>query len=107
MGAAPRLGHSTRAAVEALLVDPTQELTALEVCAAAGVAAGSLHPQLARLEGMGWVESRWDDVDPERHPGPPRRRYRLTGVGASLGRAAVERGRRPARVRWRPVAGQP
>lgn len=106
MGSPPRLSHAARAAVAALLADPTQDRTALEICAAAGVPAGSLHPQLARLEGMGWVESRWDD-DPAEHAGPPRRRYRLTGVGATLGRAAVELGRRPVALRWRPLGGQP
>jgi hypothetical protein len=42
----------------------------LEICAAAGLASGTVHPILARLERLGWLESRWEDIDPARVAAP-------------------------------------
>jgi PadR family transcriptional regulator, regulatory protein PadR len=50
---------------------------------------------LDRLEGMGWVDGRWED-SPE--PGKPRRRlYRLTGHGAAAARQLLTE-RRPTAI---------
>lgn len=51
--------------VEFLLEDPERELYGLEIGGAAGLASGTVHPLLARLEGHGWLESRWEDIDPK------------------------------------------
>lgn len=108
MGSDPRISRATQRALAAFLVDPAQELSGLELCAAAGVRSGSMHAVLARLEGKGWLESRWEEVDPESEGRQPRRFYRLTGIGATLARSALAKSRRSAfRPRWRPVAGQP
>ncbi len=99
--------RATRVVLEAFLADPTRELSGLQVCVGAGVPAGSVHPVLARLEGQGWLVSRWEDVDPAEGR-PPRRFYRLTGVGSTLASAATARTRRwSPSMRWRPVTGQP
>jgi PadR family transcriptional regulator len=94
--------------LSAFLVDPTEELSGVEVCAAAAAPIGSLHHVLARLEGMGWVESRWEDPGARSEGRPSRRYYRLTGIGADLARRSLAEARHPsARLRYRPAAGQP
>ena len=81
----------------ALLEDPARELYGAEIGAAAGLASGTVHPILARLEGVGWLESRWEDVDPRREGRPARRYYRLTGAGTQAASAALARAYRPTR----------
>jgi PadR family transcriptional regulator PadR len=58
---------------------------------ATGVKSGSLYPILEQLEGVGWLEARWEQVDEQTHGRPPRRWYRLTGKGQEAARAAVTR----------------
>nr|WP_285485880.1 helix-turn-helix transcriptional regulator [Amycolatopsis taiwanensis] len=76
----------------------------LEICAAAGLASGTIHPILARLEKAGWLRSRWEDANPA-DQGRPRRRYygldpnQLGQVYAALHRASASS---PALVRFRP-----
>ncbi len=97
----------TQRVLETLLADPGRELYGLEIGSAAGLRSGTVHPILARLEGYGWLSSRWEDVDPAAEGRPPRRYYRLTAEGAVAGRAALARAYRPAGVRLlRPQPGQ-
>ena len=107
---APRMTAATQAVLRALIADPTRAMYGLEVGRAAGLASGTIHPILARLEGCGWVESSWEDLG-EASVGRPRRRYyRITPDGVvaaarALDRAAVRATARPAGVvvpRWRP-----
>jgi len=63
----------------------------LEICAAAELPSGTIHPILARLEQAGWLESRWEDVDPSEKGRPRRRYYQLTSDGAELARTALAR----------------
>lgn len=58
------------------LDDPSKERYGLEICAATGLPSGTVHPILARLEGLNWVDSAWEQTDP-REQGRPRRR--ITG----------------------------
>ncbi len=47
-----------------------------------GLGSGTVLQCLYRLERWGWLESRWEDRDVATRDGrPPRRFYRLTGVG--------------------------
>ncbi|MEU5863474.1 helix-turn-helix transcriptional regulator [Nonomuraea sp. NPDC047529] len=81
----------TQLVLRALLEDPLREMYGLEICQAAGLAPGTIHPILARFEGIGWLESRFEDVDP-REVGRPRRRYYwLTPNGAEQARTALAR----------------
>ncbi|MEO3814128.1 helix-turn-helix transcriptional regulator [Sphaerisporangium sp. B11E5] len=61
----------------------------LEICAAAGLQPGTIHPILARLEGIGWLESRWEDLDPHEAKRPRRRYYQLTPDGLEQARVAL------------------
>jgi DNA-binding PadR family transcriptional regulator len=80
---------ATQLVLRAMLAEPARELYGLQVCQEAGLPSGTIHPILARLEGLGWAESRWEDADPQ-HEGRPRRRYyRLTEDGAERARTAL------------------
>jgi PadR family transcriptional regulator PadR len=104
----PRLTAATVAVLRALLTDPTKEMYGLEVCAAAGLPNGTVHPILARLERMQWLASEFEDVDARLEGRPRRRYYRLSERGAMRARAAVDRADAKAeglRARWPGLAG--
>jgi PadR family transcriptional regulator len=106
MGSDPRMTFTTQLVLAAFLADPDQELYGLEICQAADLPSGTVHPILARFEGLGWLESRWEAVDPRDEGRPQRRYYRLTDEGALRARTALARARRPAaRFALRPAPG--
>jgi PadR family transcriptional regulator len=90
---APRMTLHTQLVLRALLEEPTKETYGLQICAAAGLPSGTVHPILARLEGLGWLESRWEDTDPHQQGRPRRRYYRLTRDGAEHARIALANAR--------------
>ena len=97
----------TQLVLRALLADPIRELYGVEIGAAAGLPSGTVHPILARLEGVGWLSSRWEDIDPRAEGRPARRYYRLTAEGLDLARAALARAY-TARPAWlRPLGEEP
>ncbi len=93
--------------IEAMRANENADGTAVDIGRAAGLPPGTVHPILAALEAVGWIESRWEPVDPQVDGRPPRRRYRFSGEGARLSRQAVVRAHRPAatRSRWFHPAG--
>lgn len=91
----PRMTIQTQLVLRALLEDPTRELYGLQIVEAAGLASGTIHPILARLEGLGWVESRWENVKPAEQGRPRRRYYRLSPDGAEHARRALADARTP------------
>jgi PadR family transcriptional regulator, regulatory protein PadR len=55
-----------------------------------GLGSGTVLQCLYRLENWGWLESRWEDRNVATRDGrPPRRFYRLTGVGQRGGDRAA------------------
>ncbi|HET9255269.1 MAG TPA: helix-turn-helix transcriptional regulator [Pseudonocardiaceae bacterium] len=74
-----------------MLAEPDREMYGLEIGKAVGVPSGTLHPLLARLERFGWLESRWEIIEPAEEGRPRRRYYRLSPAGAERGRAALAR----------------
>ena len=102
--AGPRMTIPTQLVLRALLADPTREMYGAELGAAAGLPSGTVHPILARLEGIRWLESRWENVNPRVEGRPARRYYRLTAGGMEAARTALARADRPALIlRPRPV----
>jgi PadR family transcriptional regulator, regulatory protein PadR len=87
----PRMTLPTHAVLRTLIEHPTRELYGLEICAAAGLPSGTIHPILARLESLGWLASHWEDVDPRQSGRPRRRYYSLTSDGAVAARRALAR----------------
>jgi PadR family transcriptional regulator PadR len=99
----------TQLVLRALLRRPTHDMYGLEICNAAGLPSGTIHPILARLEGIGWLESRWEDADPAQVGRPRRRYYRLSPDGAEKACDALARAYTPVSdipgLRSRPAFG--
>jgi DNA-binding PadR family transcriptional regulator len=72
-----------------MLADPTAERYGLDLVHDTGLPSGTLYPILVRLERAGWVEPRWEDIDPVAEGRPSRRYYRLTTTGVSQARREV------------------
>lgn len=89
----PRMTLPTRLVLEAMLAAPTQEMYGLQIGEEAGLPSGTIHPILARLEGCGWLESHWEDINPRKEGRPRRRYYRLSPDGIDYVRAALARAR--------------
>lgn len=98
----------TQLVLRALLAEPGQEMYGLQICAAARLPSGTIHPILARFEGLGWLESRWEDASPHEEGRPRRRYYRLTKDGAEQARVALAQATSSVStlgLRIRPVGG--
>jgi len=92
-----RMTIPTQLVLRVLLAEPAEERYGYEIGESAGLASGTVHPILARLEGAGWLESRWEDVDSRTAGRPARRYYRLTADGAQAAGEALARAHRPRR----------
>ncbi|MGH3925956.1 MAG: PadR family transcriptional regulator [Pseudonocardiaceae bacterium] len=94
----------TQRVLRMLLDDPTAEKYGLEICKAVDLAPGTVHPILYKFEGIGWLESRFEDIVPSDTGRPRRRYYRLTPDGAEFAREALARAHKPQRreARLRP-----
>jgi DNA-binding PadR family transcriptional regulator len=106
--AGPKMTLPTQLVLLVLLDEPDRERYGLELSELARLATGTIHPILARLEQVGWLRSRWEEVDPKEQGRPRRRYYRLdpnsiATVKATLARANASA---PGLKRLRPdVAG--
>jgi PadR family transcriptional regulator, regulatory protein PadR len=99
----------TQFVLRALLSEPDRELYGVEIGDAAGLPSGTVHPILARLEGLGWVTSRWEDIDPSAAGRPARRYYKIDPQGAEAARNALAtayQSRRVPNASWVPQPGQ-
>ncbi|WP_020572769.1 PadR family transcriptional regulator [Parafrankia discariae] len=85
----PKMTLPTQLVLRALLERPTQPMYGLEISQEAGLATGTIHPILARLEGYGWLTSTWEDIDPAKEGRPRRRYYVLSKDGAEQARYAL------------------
>ncbi len=94
-----RMTLPTQRVLQALLIDPSVEKYGLEICAEAGLASGTIHPILARLESVGWVISKWEDINPHTEGRPRRRYYHLTPDGIERARASLARAK-AVEERW-------
>ena len=107
-----RTNAPTRVVLQGLLGHQRTGVYSLTLGAETRLGAGSLHPILARLERLGWVESWWQDVpgaeaDLKQPVAARRRYYRLTAAGADLVRRTVSpagQGERSWVEPWRPIA---
>jgi PadR family transcriptional regulator, regulatory protein PadR len=75
--------------LRALLAEPMREMYGLEICEAAGLPSGTIHPILGRFEKLGWLESRWGEASPQEEGRPRSRYYRLSEDGAERARIAL------------------
>jgi DNA-binding PadR family transcriptional regulator len=81
----------TQLVLRVLLAEPARPRYGLELGQLAGLPSGTIHPILARLETAGWLESRWERIDPREEGRPRRRYYSLTPDGAERARHALAR----------------
>ena len=99
-----RMTVQTQLIVQALLRDPARDMYGLELSEETGLLPGTAYPILLRLEGEGWVTSKWEDIDPRAEKRPARRYYRLTAGGAVQASAALAGARRPKDTALRRLA---
>jgi PadR family transcriptional regulator PadR len=86
----PSLTAQTLAVLGSMCFDPDAEWYGLELSKRSGLKPGTIYPILARLLQAGWLERRWEDIDPVVEGRPRRRLYRLTGGGAVAARYALD-----------------
>jgi PadR family transcriptional regulator PadR len=86
MGNEVRVTTSVMRVLSAFLADVDADRYGLDLMHDTALASGTLYPILVRLERAGWVESRWEEIDPVAEGRPARRYYRLTAHGAASGR---------------------
>ena len=101
--AAPKMTIPTQRVLRVFLDDVSAQRYGMEIMDIAELPSGTVHPILARLEGLGWVESQWEDIDPRTEGRPPRRYYRLTASGAGHARQALALAYRPRRAAVSPM----
>jgi PadR family transcriptional regulator PadR len=101
-----RLTLQVQLTLRVMLDGADRELYGLELVEATGLPPGTIYPIMARLEGAGWVTSRWEETGEEPKGRPRRRYYRLTedGLGQARSALAASDARREARVRG-PIGG--
>jgi PadR family transcriptional regulator PadR len=85
-----RLTTQTLKVLSAMSDDPSVEWYGLKLSKRSGLKPGTIYPILGRLLDIGWVERRWEDIDPGVEGRPRRRLYRLTGVGAPAACQALD-----------------
>lgn len=78
------------AVLNVLVGDTAAERYGLELTKLAGLKPGTIYPILDRLLKLGWLERRWEEIDPAAEGRPRRRLYRLTGDGAPAARWALD-----------------
>lgn len=78
-----RMTTATLQIVSVFMADPSKEWYGRALAQETGLGSGTVLQCLYRLEReYGWLESRWEDKEVAKAEGrPPRRFYRLTGVG--------------------------
>src|SRR3954449_1232735 len=88
--APPRMTTQTLSVLSTMLGEPESDWYGLDLSKRSGLKPGTIYPILDRLLKAGWLERRWEDVDPVAEGRPRRRLYRLTGLGAPAARRALD-----------------
>jgi PadR family transcriptional regulator, regulatory protein PadR len=84
-----RMTLQVQLVLRALLEQPDRELYGLQIVDATGLPPGTIYPIMARLESAGWVDSRWESIDPHAAKRPRRRYYQLAADGIAQAREAL------------------
>ena len=86
----PTITNQTLQVLSAMVEDPEQEWYGLELSKRSRLKPGTIYPILARLLDSAWVERRWEEIDPAKEGRPRRRLYRLTRIGETAARLALD-----------------
>ena len=65
---------------------PTAEWSGADIARKTGIASGTLYPALLRMERIGWLAWRWEDIEPSAAGRPRKRLYTITGSGEASAR---------------------
>jgi PadR family transcriptional regulator, regulatory protein PadR len=77
-----RISPQLRTVLSIIHGAPGEAHHGFEICKAASMDSGTVHPMLKRLEAAGWLTSEWEDNSPFGRPMYSRRHlYRLTEKG--------------------------
>jgi PadR family transcriptional regulator PadR len=85
----PRMTTQTLAVLSVILSAPDAEWYGLELSKRSALKPGTIYPILDRLLKAGWLERRWEEIDPVMEGRPRRRLYCLTAIGAPAARHAL------------------
>lgn len=80
--------NHVRSLIEVMLCDQEAWRYGYDLSKETAMKSGTLYPILMRLEGQGWLETRWEEAAMQGRPA--RHMYRLTATGTSEGRALLE-----------------
>jgi PadR family transcriptional regulator PadR len=97
----PRLTRPSLLVLRYLLDHRGEKIAGAQISRELRVLSGTLYPLLIRFESAGWLDSKWETIDPSEVGRPRRRLYRLTPRGAQ--RAAEELaslGAKPGVLAW-------
>lgn len=86
----PRMTTQTLAVLSTMLGDEDADWYGLDLSNRSGLKPGTIYPILDRLLKAGWLDRRWEDIDPVTEGRPRRRLYRLTATGAAAARRALD-----------------
>lgn len=95
----PRLTLQSLRVLNVFLEKPRVSLSGSDVRKVSSLSTGTLYPILMRFEEAGWLESRWEDVEPSEVGRPRKRLYRITPSGLARASQAfnwLEQGGQPA-----------
>ncbi len=85
----PQMTTQTLAVLSTMLSDPDADWFGLDLSKRSGLKPGTIYPILDRTLKAGWLERRWEEIDPTLEGRPRRRLYRLTAIGAQAARQAL------------------
>jgi PadR family transcriptional regulator, regulatory protein PadR len=85
-----RISHQTKRLLQAFLDSTGEETYGFALSQATGLKPGTLYPLLQRLVDEGWITARWEKIDESAERRRRRRYYRLTAVGETNARDAVQ-----------------
>ncbi|MEU8002034.1 helix-turn-helix transcriptional regulator [Catellatospora sp. NPDC049111] len=86
MNAELRMTVPVARVLAALVADPAGDHYGMALMQASELPSGTLYPILARLTEAGWLDKRWEEVDPSEAGRPARAYYRLTPAALPVAR---------------------
>lgn len=86
----PRITQPVLKVLRVFLDSSNAEIAGSDVRERTGLATGTLYPILLRLEGYGWLESQWEDINPSEAGRPRKRLYRITNSGADAAQSEFD-----------------
>jgi PadR family transcriptional regulator PadR len=81
-----RITEQTERILDAVMSNPTAEWSGADIARKTGIASGTLYPALLRMERIGWLSWRWEEIDPSEEGRPRKRLYTITGSGEAASR---------------------